>query len=108
MSGQVETEYRHIVKTPGICGGEPIIRGTRTSVRAIVGYYRLGMTVEEILEGLPHLTPAQVYSALSYYHDNVAEIEREIANNERTRLLDKYGLTMDASGRLTKREERKL
>jgi len=30
----------------------------------------MGLSVEEILEGLPHLTPAQVYEALSYYHDH--------------------------------------
>ncbi|MFZ1238841.1 MAG: DUF433 domain-containing protein, partial [Anaerolineae bacterium] len=25
---------------PGICGGRPIIQGTRTPIKAIVGYYK--------------------------------------------------------------------
>jgi hypothetical protein len=30
---------------------------------------------------LPHLTLAQVYDAMSYYHDHQAEIERELSEN---------------------------
>jgi len=104
MSGQVETEYRHIVKEPAIAGGAAIIRGTRTTVRAIVGYYQLGMSVEEILEGLPHLTPGQVFEALSYYHDNMAEISREIAENQQDYLLKRYNLKVGANGRLESAE----
>jgi uncharacterized protein (DUF433 family) len=50
-------------------------------VKSVVGYYKLGLSVEEILEGLPHLTPAQVHEALSYYHDHQEEIERDIISN---------------------------
>jgi uncharacterized protein (DUF433 family) len=39
-----------------ILGGEPIIIGTRTSIRVIVGLWRLGIIPEEILNHLPHLT----------------------------------------------------
>jgi uncharacterized protein (DUF433 family) len=39
-------------------GGEPIIVGTRTSVRAIAGLWRLGILPKEILNHLPHLTLA--------------------------------------------------
>jgi hypothetical protein len=35
------------------------------------------MAPEEILEAHPHLTLAQVYAALAYYHDFVAEIRAE-------------------------------
>ena len=65
MTVPVITEYRYITRVPEICGGRPIIKGTRTPVKTIVGYYRLGLSVEEILEGLPHLSPAQVYEALA-------------------------------------------
>lgn len=66
MSVPVISEYRYITRLPRVCGGRPIIKGTRTPVKAIVGYYKMGLSVEEILEGLPHLTPGQVYEALSY------------------------------------------
>ena len=48
-----------------IAGGAPIIKGTRIAVRAIVGYYQLGMSTDEILQSLPHLTQSQVHAALA-------------------------------------------
>jgi uncharacterized protein (DUF433 family) len=71
------TPYPHIVKTEGVCGGEATIEGTRIAVWHLVGYYyKVGMSVEEILAEWDYLTPAQVFSALAYYHDNRDEIER--------------------------------
>ncbi len=71
------TPYPHIVKIEGVCGGEAIIKGTRIAVWHIVDYYyRAGMSIEEILADWDYLTPAQVFSALAYYHDNKEEIER--------------------------------
>jgi uncharacterized protein (DUF433 family) len=71
------TPYPHIVKVEGVCGGEAIIEGTRIAVWHVVGYYyKVGMSVEEILAEWDYLTPAQVFSALAYYHDNREEIER--------------------------------
>ena len=60
------TEHCHIVKDDQILSGEPIIKGTRTPVRAIVEIWRLGVSPEEIPNRLPHLTLAQVFDALSY------------------------------------------
>ena len=74
--------------------------GTRVPVRAIVGYYKLGLSVEEILEGMPHLTAAQVHDALSYYHDHQAEIEREIQDNRLESIMKRQSLQKDEQGRL--------
>lgn len=72
-----QTPYPHIVKTQGVCGGEAIIEETRIAVWHVVDYYyKVGMSVEEILADWDYLTPAQVFSALAYYHDNRSEIER--------------------------------
>lgn len=62
-------------------GGEPIIKGTRTPVRAIVELWRLGMPPEEIPVHLPHLTLARVFDALSYYSEDQAEINEHIESN---------------------------
>jgi uncharacterized protein (DUF433 family) len=71
------TAYPHIVKAEGLCGGQVVIEGTRIAVWHIVDYYyRAGMSVEEILAEWEYLTPAQVFSALAYYHDNKDEIDR--------------------------------
>ena len=76
------TAYPHIVKVEGVCGGEAIIEDTRIAVWHLVGYYyKVGMSVEEILADWDYLTPSMVFSALAYYHDHKAEIDRVRENN---------------------------
>lgn len=75
------TEHFYIVRDSQILNGEPIIKGTRTSVRAIVETWRLGTSPEEIPRGLPHLTLGQVFNALSYYSDHQEEINTYIDRN---------------------------
>lgn len=74
--------YPHLTSRPGISGGAPIVKGTRTTVRSIASYYQMGMSVDEILQSLPHLSAAQVHAALTYYFDHQAAINREIRKNE--------------------------
>lgn len=76
-----QTEHVYIVKDERILGGEPIIKGTRTPVRAVVEQWRLGHAPEAIPAHLPHLTVAAVFDALSYYSDHQVEIEDHIAAN---------------------------
>jgi len=78
-------EHYYIVSDERILKGEPIVKGTRTPVRAIVEIYRLGTVPEEIPNRLPHLTLAQVFDALSYYSDHQDEINAYI---ERNRIRD--------------------
>jgi uncharacterized protein (DUF433 family) len=73
---------RYVTSNPEILGGEPIVEGTRTSVRAIVGLWRLGTMPEEIPTHLPHLTLAQVFDALSFYLDHQTEINQYIEQNQ--------------------------
>ena len=78
------TEHPYIVTDQGILSGEPIIKGTRTPVRAIVENWRMGIAPEEIPTHLPHLTVAQVFDALSYYSDHQDEIDAHIVRNRVT------------------------
>lgn len=75
------TEHCYIISDEEILGGEPIVLGTRTPVRAIVENWRLGVAPEEIPQRLPHLSLAQVFDALSYYSDHVDEINGFIQRN---------------------------
>lgn len=71
------TEYPHIVRVEGLRGGQAVIEGTGLAVWNIVGYYyKLGMSVDEIVHEWNYLTFAQVLSALAYYHDHKAEIDQ--------------------------------
>jgi uncharacterized protein (DUF433 family) len=71
-----------IVRSPEIRGGRPRIAGTGVTVRRIVGWYKLGLSPEEIADQYGHLSLAQVHAALAYYHANREEIEADLAAEE--------------------------
>jgi uncharacterized protein (DUF433 family) len=71
-----------IVRSAEIRGGRPRIAGTGVTVRRIVSWYKQGLNPEEIADQIGHLTLAQVYAALTYYHANRAEIEADLAAEE--------------------------
>ena len=71
-----------IDRDPAIRGGWPKIAGTGLTVRRIVGWYKMGMTPEDIALEYPHLTLAQVHAALAYYHANREEIDGDISQDE--------------------------
>lgn len=73
------TEYPHIVRTPGVLGGQARIADHRIRVRDVVAARDSGglSPVEIIARVYPGLTLAQVYAALAYYEDHREEIDRE-------------------------------
>jgi uncharacterized protein (DUF433 family) len=73
-------ERVHIVSTPGTCGGKPRIAGSRIQVKhLVIMHERQRMSPEEIVSEFPHLTLADVYAALAYYHDHRETLNAEIA-----------------------------
>ena len=75
------TEYLFIFREDEIWIGEPIGSWSSAPVRAIVETWRMGIAPEEIPRGMPHLTLAQVFNALSYYSDHQDEINHYIERN---------------------------
>lgn len=73
--------HPYITSDPQLLQGEPIVQGTKTTVRAIVELWRMGVRPEEVPVHLPHLNLAQVFDALSYYSDHQEEINRYIELN---------------------------
>ena len=76
------------------------IRGTRIRVKNIVIHYKSGMSVEEILEGFPNITPAQFYDALSYYYDYKEQIEKEIGAEDLHEIEKEFNLKLQPNGTL--------
>lgn len=77
---QPKVWHPYITRKRGVCGGKPIIAGTRIKVSQIAIYYeKMGYTPDDIVQAHPHLTLAQVHDALSYYYENIEEIDRQIA-----------------------------
>ena len=56
----------YIVRDPGICGGEPVIRGTRVTVRTVLASLAEGMTAEEILADFPTLSGESVRAVIAF------------------------------------------
>jgi uncharacterized protein (DUF433 family) len=77
------TAYAHIE----LRGEMPYIEGTQTKV-VEVAMDRLAFNwdADEIHRQHPHLTLGQIYSALGYYYDHQAEMDRII--EDRARLAD--------------------
>lgn len=77
----IETDHPYIHKIPGVVGGEPVIKGTRISVSLIASWWRLGWSINQMLESYPHLRLAQICDALGYYDDHRDEILDYIEEN---------------------------
>lgn len=69
-------------RDPAIRAGRPKIAGTGVTVMRIAGWYKMGLTAEEIAAQYGHLSLAQVHAALAYYHANPEEIEADLADEE--------------------------
>ncbi len=69
----IETDHPYIHKAPGVVGGEPVIKGTWIAVRHITEWWRLGWTLDQILDAYPQLRLAQVCDALGYFDDHREE-----------------------------------
>ena len=68
-----------LVNSPDVCGGRLRIDGTRITVNQIAILYKQGYSPEEIADQYSHLSLAQVYTALAYYHANREEVEADLA-----------------------------
>jgi uncharacterized protein (DUF433 family) len=55
-----------IVRDPQICAGEPVIRGTRVTIRTILASLAEGATTEEILKDFPTLTESDVRAVIAF------------------------------------------
>lgn len=78
-----KTDHPHIIRDPRICGGEPLVEGTRITVSCLVLWHmKYSHTPEELQRLYPHLSMAQIHDALAYYYDHQAEIDGIIRSQE--------------------------
>ncbi len=57
---------QYIVRDPKICGGEPVIKGTRVTVRTILASLAEGASIDEILVDFPTLTERDVRAVIAF------------------------------------------
>ena len=71
-----------IVKTPGVCGGDPRIIGTRIPVWILERMRQFNISESEILRSYPTLVAVDLVQAWAYADNHRAEIEVQIRENE--------------------------
>jgi uncharacterized protein (DUF433 family) len=63
--------------------GVPVITGTTMKIVELVRFHlHQNWDARELHEQFPYLTLGQIHSALSYFHDNEAEIRADLARRE--------------------------
>ena len=55
-----------IFRDPQICGGEPVFKGTRVTLRTVLGSVADGDTVGEILADFSSLKPEDIQAAIAF------------------------------------------
>ena len=92
--------HPYIERRRGVCGGRPVLTGSRCPVSSIVINDKRGVTPEEILHEFPDLPPAAVYDALSSDCDHREEGRPESAapNDGASRVAAERAYATRASG----------
>ena len=71
--------FRHmndrIEINPRLCGGQPVIRGTRIPVAALLEQLAAGESWDSLLHGYPELARTDIQAALDYARQAVLHTE---------------------------------
>jgi uncharacterized protein (DUF433 family) len=69
MSGSInhlKNYEERIVRDSGICGGEPVFKGTRVTLRTVLASLAGGDSAEDILADFPGLKAEDVQAAIAF------------------------------------------
>ena len=82
LAKSLSNTWQGIEKTPGVCGGDARIAGTRIPVWGLVNARRLGIGEAQLLDDYPHISAADLVNAWAYADAYPDEIEEAIRKNE--------------------------
>ena len=60
------TLHEMITRDPAICGGAPVFRGTRVTLRTVLASLADGDSIEQILHSFPTLSEPQIRAAIAF------------------------------------------
>ena len=58
--------FRYIERNPQVCGGEPVIKGTRVTLRTILASLAEGASIEEITVDFPTISADDVRAVIAF------------------------------------------
>jgi uncharacterized protein (DUF433 family) len=65
-TGNLKNYEDRIIHDSGICGGEPVFKGTRVTLRTVLASLAGGDSAEEILADFPSLKIEDIQAAISF------------------------------------------
>ncbi|MBI1884085.1 MAG: DUF433 domain-containing protein [Chlamydiae bacterium] len=57
---------KYIVRDPKICGGEPVVKGTRVTVRTLLASLAEGSAVQSILKDFPTVSEDALRAVIAF------------------------------------------
>lgn len=82
-NAQAESLGEYIESDPAICGGEPVIKGTRVRVRDVLELLAKGHRLEDISQSFPRVSPEAAAEALEFAGEILSETYRTRKNIRR-------------------------
>jgi uncharacterized protein (DUF433 family) len=80
---RAKIDHPYVEADERICGGAPVIMGTRVRVVDMaIEYEYLSKSPDEIITSHPHLKLEQVHDALSYYYENREKLDEKIRKDK--------------------------
>ena len=65
-AGKLKNYDDRIIRDPKICGGEPVFKGTRVTLRTVLASLADGDSAEEILRDFPSLKAEDIQAAIAF------------------------------------------
>lgn len=65
-AGNLKNYDDRIIRDPKICGGEPVFKGTRVTLRTVLASLADGDSSEEILRDFPSLKAEDIQAAIAF------------------------------------------
>ena len=65
-SSHREEFQQHIVRDAKVCGGEPVFKGTRVTLRTVLASLADGDSVETVLSAFPSLKAEDIRAAIAF------------------------------------------
>jgi uncharacterized protein (DUF433 family) len=57
---------QYIIRDPQVCGGEPVVKGTRVTVRTILASLAEGDSTQELLRDFPTLKEEDIRAVVAF------------------------------------------
>ena len=65
-NGDSSSYKDRIVQDPQICGGAPVFKGTRVTLRTVLASLAAGNSPDDILADFPTLKPKDIWAAIAF------------------------------------------